>query len=69
MSTRIPSEEHKSCSKSQKQTCEGGKVVNQLFKKINKEWKNRAERRDRYGKKIHLLLRREDIEREKQYAN
>ena len=61
MSTRIPSEEHKSCSKSQKQTCEGpgGKVVNQLFKKINKEWKNRAEKRDRYRKKTHLLRREE----------
>ena len=44
MNTRIPSEEHKSCSKSQKQTCVEGKVVNELFKKLTKNGKNRAEK-------------------------
>ena len=55
MSTRIPSEEHKSCSKSQKQTCVEGKVVNELFKKLTKNGKNRVEKRNRHGKKTHLL--------------
>ena len=55
MSTRIPSEEHKSCSKSQKQTCVEGKVVNELFKKLKKNGKNRAEKRNRYRKKTQLL--------------
>ena len=44
MSTRIPSEEDKSCSKSHKQT---------------KEWKNRAEKRNRH-EKTRLLKREED---------
>ena len=53
MSTRIPSEEHKSCSKSQKQTCVGGKVVNELFKNLTKNGK--TEKRNRHRKKTHLL--------------
>ena len=48
MSTRIPSEEHKSCSKSQKQTCVGGKVVNELFKKLTKTHLLREKRVDRW---------------------
>ena len=46
MSTQIPSEEHKSCSKSQKQTCVEGKVVNELFKKLTKNGKKIEKKRE-----------------------
>ena len=55
MSTRIPSEEHKSCSKSQKQTCVGGKVVNELFKNLTKNMMEKHKREIDNGKKTHLL--------------
>ena len=57
MSTHIPSQEHRSCSKSQKQTCVEGKIGN---KQLKKNGKNIAEKRNRHGKKTPPFKREEN---------
>ena len=76
MSTQIPSEEHKSCIKSQTQTCVEGKVVNELFKNLTKNGKKRKEKQTQKenspfkGEESGQMDRQSAcIEREKQYAN
>ena len=57
MSTQIPSQERKSCSKSQKQTCVEGQVVNE--QKINKEWKKYS-RKEKWTWKENSPFKREE---------